>query len=425
MSGTVPMHDVVVVGGGPGGSTTAAFLARGGLRVVLFEREPFPRFHVGESLMPGVLYLLDQVGLRETVETHGFQVKYGASFHDVEGSVEHAFYFLSGQPWPNYSFQVPRAEFDTMLLDHARKQGVTVFQPGTVESAEFDADGVTVAATREGAPVTVRARMLVDASGRSSFMASRQGRRERIPNLGKVGLFAHFQGADRQSGKEEGNIRIYVFRDGWFWWIPLAGDLTSVGAVMHARTVQAWTGSLEDLYAEMIRRCLPVATGLARARKVTAVHREANFSYVNSPVIGDRFVAVGDAITFVDPIFSAGVFVAMRTGQLAAEAILSAFRDDRFKARHFRRYERQVWRGVAPLFRFIHKYYEPGFFDLFMHPQYWFGIPEAVLYVLSGASFLKRRWRTSLAVRVMFALVRINTWRMRRAGRPVESRLEW
>jgi flavin-dependent dehydrogenase len=419
------MHDVVVVGGGPGGSTTATFLARGGLRVVLFEREPFPRFHVGESLMPAVIYLLDRLGLRETVETRGFQVKYGASFHDVERSAEHAFYFLSDQPWPNYSYQVPRAEFDTVLLDHARKQGVTVFQPATVESADVDADGVTVTATRESAPLTVRARMLVDASGRSSFMASRQGRRERIPNLGKVGLFAHFQGADRQSGKEEGNIRVYVFRDGWFWWIPLAGDLTSVGAVMHARTVQGWSGSLDDLYAEMIRRCPPVAEGLARARKVTAVHREANFSYVNSPVIGDRFVAVGDAITFVDPIFSAGVFVAMRTGQLAAEAILTAFRDDQFKARHFRGYERQVWRGVAPLFRFIHKYYEPGFLDLFLHPQYWFGIPEAVLYVLSGGSFLKRRWRTRLALSVMFALVRVNTWRLRRAGRPIESRLEW
>jgi flavin-dependent dehydrogenase len=424
MSGA-PMHDVVVVGGGPGGSTTAAFLARGGLRVVLFEREPFPRFHVGESLMPGVMYLLDQLGLRETVESHGFQVKYGASFYDVEASAQRAFYFLSGQPWPNYSFQVPRAEFDTVLLDHAHKQGVTVFQPATVEAADFDADGVTVTATRDGAPLTVRARMLVDASGRSSFLASRRGQRERIPNLGKVGLFAHFQGADRLSGKEEGNIRIYVFRDGWFWWIPLARDVTSVGAVMHARTVQGWSGSLDELYAEMIRRCPPVAAGLARARQVTPVHREANFSYVNSPVIGDRFVAVGDAITFVDPIFSAGVFVAMRTAQLAAEAILTAFRDDRFQARHFRRYERQVWRGVAPLFRFIHKYYEPGFLDLFLHPQHWFGIPEAVLYVLSGASFLKRRWRTRLALAVMFALVRINTWRMRRAGRPIESRLEW
>lgn len=425
MSSAVPMHDVVVVGGGPGGSTTAAFLARGGLRVVLFEREPFPRFHVGESLMPAVMYLLDQLGARETVETHGFQVKYGAMFVDMDASVQQSFYFLTGQPWPNYSFQVPRAEFDTVLLDHAHKQGVTVFQPATVEAADFDADGVTVTAIRAGAPLTVRARMLVDASGRSGFLASRQGRRERIPNLGKVGLFAHFQGADRLSGKEEGLIRIYVFRDGWFWWIPLAGDLTSVGAVMHARTVQGWSGSLEDLYAEMIRRCPPVATGLAQARRVTAVHREANFSYVNSPVIGDRFVAVGDAITFIDPIFSAGVFIAMRTGQLAAEAILVAFRDNRFKARRFRRYERQVRRGVAPLFRFIHKYYEPGFFDLFMHPQHWFGIPEAVLHVLSGASFLKTRWRTRLALAVMFALVRINTWRMRRAGRPIESRLEW
>lgn len=420
-----PTYDVAVVGGGPGGSTAATFLSRGGLRVALFEREVFPRFHVGESLMPAVMYILEQLGVREAVETRGFQVKYGAMFYDMEAAAEQTFYFLTGQPWPNYSFQVPRADFDAVLLDHARAAGVTVFQPATVEGAAFDAEGVTVTAVRERGPLALRARMLVDASGRSAFLASRQGRRQRIPNLGKVALFAHFQGAARLSGKEEGNIRIYVFRDGWFWWIPLAGDLTSVGAVMHGRTVQGWSGSLEDLFADMIRRCAPVATGLARARRITPVHREANFSYVNAPVVGDRFLAVGDAITFVDPIFSGGVFIAMRTGQLAAEAIVKSVRDGRFEARRFRAYERQVRRGVAPLFRFIHRYYEPGFFDLFLHPQPFLGIPAAVLSVLSGGSFITMRWRTRLALAVMFALVRINTWRLRRAGRSVESRLEW
>lgn len=416
--------DVVVVGGGPGGSSTATFLARGGLRVALFEREAFPRFHVGESLMPATMLILDQLGVRQEIEARGFQIKYGASFADEETGLRQTFYFLTGQAWPNYTYQVPRAEFDALLLDGARRCGVTVYQPAAVEAVAFDREGLTITARGDG-PRTVRAAMLVDASGRSGFLAARLGQRRRVPNLGKLALFAHWRGADRFPGKDEGNIRIYVFPQGWFWWIPLAQDVTSVGAVMHARTARGWTGTPEDLYDEMIRRCAPVAGGLTRAERITAVHREANFSYVNSPVVGDRFVAVGDAITFIDPIFSGGVYIALRTGQLAAEAILTAFAKGRFEARRFRRYERRVRRGVAPLFRFIHKYYEPAFFDLFMRPQTYFGMYEAVLNVLSGGSFLRMRWRTRLSLALLFAVARVNGWLRRRAGLPIESRLEW
>ncbi|HSE93525.1 MAG TPA: NAD(P)/FAD-dependent oxidoreductase [Methylomirabilota bacterium] len=417
--------DVVVVGGGPGGSSVATFLARGGLRVGLFERERFPRFHVGESLMPAAMLMLERLGARAAVEARGFQVKYGASFFDQESSQAATFYFLTGQPWPNYTYQVPRADFDMVLLDNARRHGVTVFQPATVESAAFDADGVTVTVSGEDGPLGARAAVMVDASGRASFLATRLGRRRRIPNLGKVALFAHFRGAERFAGKEEGNIRIYVFDEGWCWWIPLAGDLTSVGAVMHKRTVGAWDGPLEELYAEMIRRCRPVAAQLAGAERVTPVHREANFAYDNAPAVGDRFVAVGDAITFVDPIFSGGVYIAMRTGQLAAEAILEAFRAGRFEARRFAAYERRVRRGVAPLFRFIHNYYEPAFLDLFMRPRDYFGMYRAVLAVLSGGSFIRMTWRTRASLALLFAITRVNVWIRRRAGLPVESRLEW
>src|SRR5262245_9195500 len=278
-------YDVVVVGGGPGGASAATFLVRGGLKVALFEREVFPRFHVGESLMPATMLLLEQMGVRSEIEARGFQIKYGAMFFDEEHGQRQTFYFLPGQAWPNYSYQVPRAEFDTLLLDHTRRSGATIFQPATVDSADFDPDGVTVRVTSADGPLTVRAAMLVDASGRSSFLASRFGERRRRANLGKVALFTHFRGADRLSGKEEGNIRVYLFHDGWFWWIPLANDLTSVGAVMHARTARAWTGTGEDLYAAMIARCKPVADALAPATRVTAVYREANFAYDNQPIV--------------------------------------------------------------------------------------------------------------------------------------------
>jgi flavin-dependent dehydrogenase len=175
----------------------------------------------------------------------------------------------------------------------------------------------------------------------------------------------------------------------------------------------------------MIARCPAVAAGLAGATRVTPVHAEANFAYDNTPVVGDRFVAVGDAIAFVDPIFSGGVFIALRTGQLAAQAILAAHRAGDFSARRFADYERQARAGLKPLFKFIHKYYEPSFFDLLMHPRNYFGIYEAVLNVLSGGNWITMPRRVRVALRILYAITRLNTWLRRRAGAPVESRLEW
>jgi flavin-dependent dehydrogenase len=355
----------------------------------------------------------------------GFQVKYGASFHDQESGLEHTFYFAEGKPWPPHAYEVPRAEFDTVLLDHARKQGVQVYQPATVESVAFDDAGVTVTARHDDTVLPTRAAFLVDASGRDSFLASRVGRRRRIPNLGKVALFAHFRGALRAPGREEGNIRIYIFEDGWFWYIPFAGDVTSVGCVLHARTVRGRDASVEALYTEMIQRCRRVAERLVEAERITPVHPVANFSYVNHPVVGDRFLCVGDTMAFIDPIFSGGVFISMQSAELGAQAIERAFRENRFEAVHFAAYERAVRRGMAPFFRMIHKYYEPAFMELFLTPSDRFGALDAVLSVLAGGFFQRMPWRTRLSLSLLFALARVNVWVRRRAGRPVGSRLEW
>jgi flavin-dependent dehydrogenase len=421
----VTTYDVAVVGGGPGGATTAACLARAGVRVAVFERERFPRFHVGESLMPATLPLLDRLGAGHLFANRGFQIKYGAYFHNQETGSEYTFYFADGKPWPNYSYQVPRADFDLLLLEHARKLGADVFQPAEVQRVAFDDDGVTLGVAGESAPAAVRARMLVDASGRDSLLASHVGRRRRVPNLGKVALFAHFRGASRAAGRDEGNIRIYVFEDGWFWWIPLAGDLTSVGCVMHARTVRDRTRDIEALYGEMIARCRRVADGLRHAERVTPIHRASNFSYTNEPIIGDRFIGVGDTIGFIDPIFSGGVYIAMQSGELAAEAIVPVLRDGRFKRSRFRAYQRRVRAGMAPLFKLIHKYYEPAFLELLLHPKPAFGMMDAVLSVLAGGFFLHQPWRTRLSLRLVFAIARVATWVNRVRGRPYRSRLEW
>jgi flavin-dependent dehydrogenase len=422
---TPTSYDVAVIGGGPGGSTVATQLARGGLSVGLFEREAFPRFKVGESLVPATMLLLERLGVLASVAEGGFQIKYGATFQDQETGLGHTFYFLRGMPWPNWTYNVPRAEFDTILLEHARKQGVQVHQPVSVGAVAFDAEGVTLQADSGAERASYRARFLVDASGRDGFLASRVGRRRRVPNLGKVALFAHYRGAHRFPGIEEGNIRLYLFDGGWFWWIPFANNVTSVGAVLHARTVRAHSGTPEELFESMVRRCPPVHEHLGSAERVTPIHRVANFAYTNAPIVGDRHLCVGDAVAFIDPIFSTGVFIAMRTGELAAAAVLEAFAAGDFSARRFAAYDRQVWRGMAPFFKFIHKYYEPAFLDLFLQPNNVFGAVTAVLNVLSGGSFIRMPLRVRAALALFFGVTRINTWLRRLSGRPVESRLEW
>ena len=185
--------DVLVVGGGPGGSTTATFLAKGGLQVTLVERERFPRFKVGESLIPTCMSICERLGVLERVLAHGFQMKYGATFHDQEFGASSTFGFRPGRPWPSYTLDVHRAEFDQILLEHAAEQGVRVCQPATLEQAAFDADGVTAMIDHGAGPKPFRAGFMVDASGRDAFLAARQGRRIPRPNLGKVAVFAYFR----------------------------------------------------------------------------------------------------------------------------------------------------------------------------------------------------------------------------------------
>jgi flavin-dependent dehydrogenase len=418
--------DVAVVGGGPAGSTVSAFLARAGLQVVCFEREHFPRFHVGESLLPASLPLFERLGVRQRLEAAGFQRKHGAVFVEESTRRKVTLNFRRGPFWEDHAYNVPRADFDRILLDHATKMGAVVREGAEVREVALHADGVRLTAhTSGGAVEEIEAAFLVDASGRDALVASRMGRRVPLPDLGKAALFAHYRGARRMTGRMEGHLQAYLLEQGWFWWIPFTGGLTSVGIVLHRRAFKDRAGSLEDLFEEMVAASPAVSSGLAGATRVTDVHPVANFSYRTEPAVGDRFVAIGDAVVFIDPVFSTGVYVAMQSAELASDVIVRAFRDGEFRAQRFDDYRRRVDRGTALFFEFIERYYDPAFLDVFFAPRPPAVLKDALTTIFAGGAFLRQPLWLRARLSCVRAAVAWTRRQRRRRGLPVESQLTW
>lgn len=353
-------YDAIVIGGGPGGSSASTFLAKKGYSVLLLEKERFPRFHVGESLIPGVLDLLWELGVDEAVEDAGFIHKPGGNLASQRGEyVKFHLDLVADQLRKPYSYEVLRSEFDKLLLDHSRAHAVEVREGYKVEGVLMEngrAFGVAYCSAR-GREGQAYAPMIIDASGRDTLLASRLRLKRKDSTLNKVSVFAHFTRVERDSGRDEGNLIIALFRHGWFWIIPLAGEATSIGVVVDASYAKAFPGGVAALFGDTIRQCPFVADRMRAATQVTKLYVDSNLAYRSKRLAGDGYILVGDAGVFIDPIYSFGVYLALKSGKMAAERIDHAFKTGDFSAATFRPYEEAIQREVDVVFKQVYAWY--------------------------------------------------------------------
>lgn len=401
MGATESLYSAVVVGGGPAGSTAAASLAGRGRSVLLLERERFPRFHIGESLLPLANEVLEEFGLVEVLRAAGHVEKRGATFETEDGALRVRIDFESapGVPQPR-TWQVPRAEFDHMLLRRARAAGAEVIEGARVVDFETGPVGTRVVWSDGEREHVARARALLDASGRAGIVARRYRLRISDPELKKVALFAHFRGVQRLSGKALGDIHVITRRDGgWVWSIPLAGGLTSVGFVFdHDEHIKEIREDPATCLERWIAATPAAARILAGAERAGPARFEGDFSYSTRAHAGEGFALLGDAAAFLDPVFSTGVQLALESGKEVARDLDRALLENRpIDARAFRRSSRAHSRRLRAYRRLVTGFYRPAFRDLLFRPERWPAGARALAAVLAGLD------RPSLATRARLA----------------------
>ncbi|HYP62480.1 MAG TPA: NAD(P)/FAD-dependent oxidoreductase, partial [Acidocella sp.] len=375
--------DVLVVGGGPAGASVAALLAERGRRVVLVEKDRHPRFHIGESLLPHNLPLLDRLGVRAQIETSG-QHKHGIEFvSPFHGkSVRYDFAKAWDKRFP-YAFQVRRSVFDEILFRNAAAKGAEVIEECRVTSVDLTQERPLVTAGER----RWRARFVVDASGRDTLLASQLNAKARNPRNDSAAIFGHFTGARRLEGQAEGNITIVWFDKGWFWFIPLADGTTSIGAVCPAGVFKNRGTDLQSFFMGLIASSPEIADRLKDATLVGEVTATGNYSYESKITSGRNYLMAGDACAFIDPVFSTGVYLAMKTGFWAAEAVEACLEKPQAASRVLKRYDALTRRALGSFTWFIYRIREPAMRNLFMSPRNIFRLEEAVLSLLAGGIF--------------------------------------
>lgn len=416
--------DVLILGGGPAGSAAAIALADAGVATVVIEGETFPRFHVGESLLPHSLPLFDRLGVHDRVRSlpHALR-KEGASFatHDGARYVEFWFEDAFAPAIPN-AYQVRRDEFDALLLDVARERGADVRVPWRATKPHWEGDRLAGAWVRQegGDERLVRAKCVLDASGQHAFLATRMGWKSVYDEHRKMAVVGHFDGVVQNPGRAAGNITIVVTASGWFWFIPFRTGTTSVGAVFDVGRYREVEGGLDALFDAVVANTPEAARRLAPARRVMEARAVQNFSFRVSRIHGDGFALVGDAAGFLDPIFSTGVFIGTTTAVTAADAVVEALnRRGRVDAADLAATAARTRDLQRLFFSFIRSYYDPHFLAFFFDPHDGMQIPKAIVTLLAADVLRSDRWRWTGRFRMLQTLARVQKTARRFGGQLV------
>ncbi len=382
--------DVMVIGGGPAGSTISTKLAEKGWKVVMLEKGHHPRFHIGESLLPMNIPILDDLGVLDQVEEIGIR-KYGAEFNSMAHSHKALYYFGEAldRNYP-YAYEVKREEFDEILFRNAAKKGVDTREGTRVTNIEFDKDKTSLIDARDesNTPLRWHARFLVDASGRSTFLANKLGIKNRNKKHNSAAIFGHFEGVVRRTGKDEGNISLCWFDHGWFWMIPFKNGSMSVGAVCWPYYMNSRKTGVDQFLWDTIALCPAVAERMKDARLISPVTATGNFAYQANHMAGDGYIMVGDAFAFIDPVFSSGVLLGMNSGIRGAGLVDSVLRDPDSASQKIREFDRSIRGGLKIFSWFIYRITQPAMRHLFMDKKSERARPEAaVLSLLAGDLF--------------------------------------
>ncbi len=396
---TYQNYDTIVIGGGPGGSTVATLVAEQGYRVLLLERETEPTFKIGESLIPATYWTFKRLGMLEKLRTSHFPQKYSVQFYSRSGKGSSPFYFFQTNPHESaVTWQVLRSEFDQMLLDNAEEKGVAVRRGVGVREVLFDGDTATGVLTQnaDGTRETLNATVIVDSTGQRSLIGRQLKLNTIEPNLKMASLFTHYEGGHRDKGIDEGATLILHTeeKDSWFWSIPLPYNRTSIGVVgeldylLQNRRDASGKLDTQKILNEELAKCAPLKQRLEGAKQLFPIQTTKDFSYRASRIAGNNWVLVGDAFGFLDPVYSTGLFLALKSGEMAADVIVEAFQKDNFSETQLGSFGPAFVNGMEAFRKLVYAFYTKKFsFARFLseYPEHQGGIVD----ILSGDVFRK------------------------------------